>query len=320
MVQDPERMGVVHFSFRLLRTFSSRKMEYLSLLLLLVNTVYAQDDPRGDFCRRWYHEGKAVLFLLPQAVVLMDSSGEGGRTTFHQRRSFESRREGQSKFHQYAILTDCTWRHLIGLDSRLLYQDLSTVTLQGENITMPPLMTNVSKPAQVPSLLGGTLWADEANARLFQYGGQWPGDETPEDVFSLWSYDVYANEWNEKTASSTINRLSFGAGVSVESSGMGYYLGGYLTDRSTSGWTGPQVTTGNLLQYDMVLDEFRNTSTAEHGVGKAEGSMFYIPAGDQGMLIHFGGVRVTNQSDEQQPVRADRMKTMGIADKGNRQT
>jgi len=257
-------------------------MEYLSLLLLLVvNAVYAQDDdPRGQFCRRWYHEAGKVREQLFINDGLLNNVGKGGQNF---------------------------------TNSRLLYHDLSTVMLQGKNITMPPLMTNVSKTADVPSLLGGTLWADEANARLFQYGGQWPGDETPEDVFSLWSYDVYADKWGKKAAAADINRLSFGAGLSVESLGMGYYLGGYLNDRSVNGWSGPMVTTGNLLEYDMVLDEFRNTTTAEDGVGKAEGAMFYVPAGDQGMLVHFGGVRATDK-DGVQPAS---LGTVDVYDMGN---
>ena len=73
-----EAGDITHFSSLLLRTISSRKMEYLSLLLfLVVSTVCAQNDPRGQFCRRWYHEGN--ISFLPAIVGYGADGWQRGR-------------------------------------------------------------------------------------------------------------------------------------------------------------------------------------------------------------------------------------------------
>jgi hypothetical protein len=158
---------------------------------------------------------------------------------------------------------------------------------------MPVLRTNLSKPAEVPSVIGGILWADGANGRLFQYGGEYPDSGTvPELSFQLWTYDTYFDKWSTRDPTDrSITRLSFGAGTSVEHLGMGYYLGGYQSDRSNVNWQGGRKAMNRLLEYNMEEDTWANRTGPTDGKGRAEGTLHYVPFGDKGMLLNFGGVR-----------------------------
>ena len=51
----------------------------------------------------------------------------------------------------------------------------------------------------------------------------------------------------------------------------------------------------NMLVYDMVQNKFRN-QTGPDNIPRAEGVMNYIPVGDAGLLVYFGGVQVVNGS------------------------
>lgn len=47
----------------------------------------------------------------------------------------------------------------------------------------------------------------------------------------------------------------------------------------------------NMIIYDMLGMSFRNQSGPD-AIARAEGTMTYIPAGDAGLLIYFGGVQL----------------------------
>lgn len=146
----------------------------------------------------------------------------------------------------------------------------------------------LEKAQSVPSVHGGTLWADEANKQVYLYGGEY-GNGQPED-FKLWYYDIVYNTWNISNATtSDIRRASWGAGVAVQDRGQGYYYGGWLTDASVPGYQS-QTALSNMLVYDMLANSFRNQSGPDQ-VPRAEGVMLYLPVGDAGMLVYFGGVQ-----------------------------
>lgn len=183
-------------------------------------------------------------------------------------------------------------------DTRLLYHDLTTTKRGEEEVGMPLLMATNATKSEVPSLIGGILWSDQANARLYQFGGQWPESETPEARFRLYSYDEYENQWSSKDPDRLISRLSFGAGTSVEDLGMGYYLGGWMNEKTDRNWVGPRMASNRLLTYDMVKDKWTNSTSPSDQEGRAEGALFYVPFGDNGMLAYFGGVRVSVRGEE----------------------
>ncbi|KAA8897511.1 hypothetical protein FN846DRAFT_231777 [Sphaerosporella brunnea] len=223
-------------------------------------TVVAQTyDPRKDFCRRFSHEGTVLgnrLYINDGQLNLLNHGGKNFT------------------------------------NDRLLFHDLSTTMLDGVDTQFPPLETNLSKPAIVPSLIGGALWADQANGRLFQYGGQWPDNKVPEDRFQLWTYDVYSDTWDTRDANRAVDRLSFGANTAIEYTGKAYQLGGWMNVASDINWVGPRKASNRMAVYDMVTNSWTNSSGPMDGVGRAEGAMFYVPFGDDpGMLVHFGGVK-----------------------------
>lgn len=137
---------------------------------------------------------------------------------------------------------------------------------------------------------GGYLWADETNKCFYQFGGEYTAG-TPSD-FSLWTYDVLLNQWNstEYTSSEkSLERLSFGAGTQVDSLGLGYYFGGWLNNRTTPKWTGPDIATSHLVEFDFTKGILKN-NTGPDDIGRAEGQLVFLPVSDKGVLIYFGGI------------------------------
>ncbi|KAF2468798.1 uncharacterized protein BDR25DRAFT_264696 [Lindgomyces ingoldianus] len=152
---------------------------------------------------------------------------------------------------------------------------------------MPTQHANLSKPAEVPLVEGGTLWADPVNKWIHLYGGEYH-DANP-DALSLWSYDILNNVWKSSGVTNfQIQRVSYGAGATAEEDGKGYYYGGWLSNSSVPAF-GARMPTSNLIIYDMVKDTWAN-NTGPDSIPRAEGVMVYIPASDAGMLVYFGGL------------------------------
>jgi hypothetical protein len=169
-------------------------------------------------------------------------------------------------------------------DPNLLVQNLDIL-----EHGMPTLSANLSKNATVPSVSGGILWADDVNQVFYLYGGEYP---LVPDNFALWAYDIPLNQWNLTTQSASspvVQRVSWGAGTTVEGRAEGYYYGGYLNNNTTPGWNAPQMATSNLVKYDMIGNSWTN-NTGPDSIGRAEGVMVTIPASRQGLLVYFGGV------------------------------
>lgn len=164
---------------------------------------------------------------------------------------------------------------------------------------MPAPYANFTKNSSVPDVAGGVLWADEVNKIFYLYGGEFSG--VPQS-FQLWGYDTILNQWNLSTTPTTdVQRVSYGAGVAVSQRAEGYYYGGYLNNMTNPGWTGSQVTTSNLVKYDMNDNSWTN-NTGPDAVGRAEGVLVFVPASASGLLIYFGGVTDPFENGTVQPV------------------
>lgn len=87
-----------------------------------------------------------------------------------------------------------------------------------------------------------------------------------------------------------MQRVSYGAGTQIDDLGMGYYLGGYVNNRTRKDWKGPSIATSNLISFDFTAGKFSNNSGPADGVGRAEGQLVYLPASDGGLLVYFGGI------------------------------
>ncbi|KAK3986988.1 hypothetical protein QBC44DRAFT_296029 [Cladorrhinum sp. PSN332] len=234
----------------------SRDLHFLSLLFVfLFGFSVAQYDPIKDFCRRFGHQSAVVdnrLYI------------DGGLVNW---KPFAA----SSQNYTNPFLT---------------FGDLSNTT-KG----MPTLYANLSKNATVPSVNGGILWEDSVNKRLYLYGGE--SYLTAPTSFLLWAYDILKNQWDSfgpPTGTSAIIPTSYGAGVSVPDRGEAYYYGGLLNNQSVPGWSGPPQASNRMIKYDMDSNAWSNL-TGPDDVKRAEGEMVYLPVGDAGMLVYFGGSR-----------------------------
>ena len=156
---------------------------------------------------------------------------------------------------------------------------------------MPELYANLSKNRTVPTVHGGTLWADDVNKKVYLFGGEYSGPDGPATRFVLYAYDVIFNNWISlgPPQQANIDSVSYGAGVAISERGEGYYYGGWLSNRSVPGWSGPATATTGLVVYDMDDNAWRYGSGPD-GVRRAEGVLLHVPASDGGMLVYFGGI------------------------------
>ena len=160
---------------------------------------------------------------------------------------------------------------------------------------MPKLYGNLTKNTTVPDVAGGILWSDSVNQAFYLFGGEFP--DVPQS-FALWSYDTLLDVWNVSHAVNDVERVSFGAGATVEDRGEGYYYGGYLGNKSVPAWgSAPSIATNALIKYDMTENTWAN-STGPDDIGRAEGVMVYLPISRSGALIYFGGVQFPNGTEE----------------------
>jgi len=169
-------------------------------------------------------------------------------------------------------------------DPFFLFSDLNEVT-EG----MPTMHSDITKNATIPSVHGGILWEDSVNKRLYLYGGEYP--RAPQNGFALYSYDILYDTWTllgPPLGSSAVTPSSYGAGVSIPWKGDAYYYGGWLNNASVPGWTGPPRASNRLIKYTMDTNTWTNL-TGPDDTRRAEGAMVYIPIGDAGMLVYFGG-------------------------------
>lgn len=163
---------------------------------------------------------------------------------------------------------------------------------------MPQLYTNLTKNDTIPDVDGGTLWADNVNKRLYLFGGQYHR-EPPPQKFTFWSYDTIYNTWESfgSPPDDEVAAVTYGAGVSVSETGMAYYYGGWMTKRTVLGWSGRGKIVSNLVKYDMDTNTW-STESGPDEIGRAEGVMVFIPIGDGGMLVYFGGIQRPEGDDD----------------------
>ncbi|CAE7193115.1 hypothetical protein P3342_009357 [Pyrenophora teres f. teres] len=227
----------------------------LVVLSLVTLSLSQQDDPISGFCRRWGHTTAQV------GSRLYIDGGMVGSVPFASNRT----------------------------NPWLLYSDLNTSTVDAG---MPMQYANLSKPGNIPSVSGGYTWSDNTNQCFYQFGGEYPDGVTPAD-YSMWTYDVILNTWNstKTTGDKQFERVSFGAGTHVEQRGLGFYYGGWISNKTTLGWKGPPMATNGLVQFDMSTGELQNmTGPDDINTGRAEGQLLFLPVSDSGVLIYFGGI------------------------------
>lgn len=187
----------------------------------------------------------------------------------------------------------------------LLYLDL-----ENDSANLPALAGPLSKPVEVPRVAGGQLWADQANGRLFMYGGEFPeGDKILPIPRGIWTYDAWNNTWELlQEHPSTLgmgwnySRPSFGASAVDEVGGKAYSLGGWVGEQNDPDYHGQRTAQPGMVIYNMVDNRWKY----DHGPTartrpRVEGVLLFVPAGDKGLLVSFGGV-YANEDGTVEPV------------------
>ncbi len=165
---------------------------------------------------------------------------------------------------------------------------------------MPQLYANLSINDTIPDVSGGVLWSDAVNKRTFLYGGQY--HDIDPDPPNLLSYDILYNKWDSfGPPGQGIQSVAYGAGVGISELGLGFVLGGWLNNETVPGWSGGRQATSTLIKYDMNTGIWTN-STGPDKTPRAEGVLLYVPAGDSGLLVYFGGVTTSFTNNTMIPV------------------
>ena len=277
---------------RLVQMFSTYRILITFTLTLLASDVSAQQDPIRNFCRRFGHQTAVVdrkLFI------------DGGLINYSPLSQFPANYSSKlSVLRALSFVALFIHRQTtgVGLTSDnsgnvLLYEDLDVLASTG----MPQIYGNLSKNDSIPSVSGGTLWADDVNKRFYLFGGEYY-QQPPPASFTLWSYDVLNNVWESfgSPRETSIRPLSYGAGLSISERGEGYYYGGWMSNSSIADWSGPPAASSSMIKYDMDSNSWTNI-TGPDNTKRAEGVMVFIPIGDGGMLVYFGGVQEIRDSN-----------------------
>jgi len=162
------------------------------------------------------------------------------------------------------------------------------------------MMVPPKKNATVPSVAGGTLWADWANNVFYAFGGYFP-DSSPLP-FVTWLYNVAQESWTSVSTRGNSTYVAYGMAAIAADAGVGYYLGGYHDNQTQNGWSTNRLYTSNLVAFDMNTRTYTNTSGPDDQ-GRGEGLSVFIPASTSGLLIFFGGVVQDPSTGETSGVR-----------------
>ena len=273
-----------------------------AILVVFVGFSWSQKDPLNDFCRRFGHQ---------TAVVDQKLFIDGGLIDWNPIAQNDQNYTSELGFLSVSNCSPLTLSHFRSLtnpgpDTWLLYNDLTT---SPTGVGVPQLHANLSKNSSLPDVAGGILWGDDVNKRFYLYGGDYSGISP--NAPNLLSYDVIYNQWESfGVPDAPIQSVSWGGGVGISELGQGYVLGGWLSNNSVQGWTGPPLATSNLIKYDMDAGAWTN-NTGPDSTPRAEGVMVYIPASYSGLLVYFGGITVNNGNGSTSPAQ---MSTVHVYD------
>ncbi|XP_044715694.1 kelch motif domain-containing protein [Hirsutella rhossiliensis] len=171
------------------------------------------------------------------------------------------------------------------------YHDLNSLIKRGGDY-WPDLNITLNKNDSIPTVSGGVLWGDAVNKRFYLYGGEWTVGFAQEP-YHLLSYDILYDKWDDfgpPRIAPPPEIASYGAGVGVSETGMGYYYGGWISNASMSGWTQQRTMSSRFYTYAYDTDTFAQAAGPDKNP-RAEGAMVWIPAGDTyGLLVYMGGI------------------------------
>lgn len=146
-------------------------------------------SPITNFCRRFAHQTTVIDNVLYIDGGLVDYGGSIDSSTVNYTNTY------------------------------LLQADLGSVN----NNSFPVQRDDLSKPANVPSVQGGTLWADQANKLFYLFGGEYNWTTPPPTQYTLWFFDALYGTWNVTPTDASISAISprsFGASAVDDNRGI----------------------------------------------------------------------------------------------------
>ncbi|KAL5414028.1 hypothetical protein PMIN04_009186 [Paraphaeosphaeria minitans] len=213
----------------------------LFLTLLALALALAQQnikDPIADFCRRQRHQTCVI-----DGKLYID----GGQVYY-----------GGSKDNE-SVAEQNIW--LIWEDTQDVANEFA-FPIQRANLSKNDGNTINSKrvkDATIPSVNNCVPFPDAFNRLFYLFGGEHASASASaaraasSQGFILYFYDTVYNTWNRSSSDASQASISwpaFGAGT-VSDTGVAYYYGGYLTEKSDGAWRGGDFILNGLLSYDM---------------------------------------------------------------------
>lgn len=146
------------------------------------------------------------------------------------------------------------------------------------------------------------------------FGGEFTDGLAKEKTAAIYEYDPWVDKWSEmpNTGGKTTSRPSFGSHTVVEQSGKGYYYGGWLGPNNVPGWKGPRKALNSMIIYDMQENSVLNVTGPTDHPPRVEGVLLYVPVGDSGLLVSFGGMYAEDGREDK--IRAAPMSEVDVYD------
>ncbi|GME64071.1 Kelch repeat protein [Neofusicoccum parvum] len=185
---------------------------------------------------------------------------------------------------------------------KLYYFDLGgSANIEAESIISSSSLNQISVPFDTTETLenqthsqGGALFYTLDSFYVFSGLGE--GSTTENNILA--QYNTSSNQWSSHTVSggnfNKLNRL-FPGEASVPSTGLSFFSGG-----GNSGTTRPGGRPMGMVRFDASNPDslsWRNeTSTSSSGVpvpARVGGNMVYVPMGEQGVILVWGGYNGT---------------------------
>ncbi|KAK5058746.1 hypothetical protein LTR84_011010 [Exophiala bonariae] len=161
-------------------------------------------------------------------------------------------------------------------------------------------ITSASHPYDIPALAGGVAYvpSDVSDTKFYAFAGNYPSTNisaisyTPppqnfDQVGLLWSYDTRSGLWATEYGAGVVTGLQGGSAATNPFLNEAYYLGGIQDNwviKNSGGFFVEGMVALNMNRTDR---SWRNESVP--GLSTFGGFMEYLPVGDQGALIAFGG-------------------------------
>lgn len=193
---------------------------------------------------------------------------------------------------------------MIGNDSANAFWEVNARTLSMD-LTLPfnyshYSVTSTNHPYDIPALAAGVAFvpSDASDTKFYTFAGNYPSANvsaisyTPppqnfDQVGLLWSYDTRSGLWATEYGAGIVTGLQGGSSATNPFLNEGYYLGGIQDNWVIKDSGGFFVEGMVVLNMNRTDQSWRNESVP--GLSTFGAFMEYIPVGDQGALVAFGG-------------------------------